>query len=198
MLFDHNLVLWVCIASLVLFGFLVEVVLFGMYKLVNIRVLYCMKNCLQWSVHCTRYFTLTVIFWSITILCSSVELAAPRATIPNLRREEKRACYARISKRWRGVHALSGTGRGEDAAVIPVIRSAGAVLDVNPSSEVVRNILSGTSRLHNVVYVHRLFDMCLQESPQCYVPTARVSLDHCLVILFNKMIFGLFHSLLYT
>lgn len=85
------------------------------------------------------------------------------------------------------MHAPSGAGRREGAAEM---RSAGAVLDVTPLAK-----LSGTSRLHTVVFVHRLFDMCLQASPQYYEPTARVSLDHCLVIMFNKMIFGLFHSL---
>lgn len=109
-LVDHNLVLWICIVSPVLCGYLVKVVLFRMYKLVNVRMPFCMTNGLQWSVYCICYITLMAIFWSITIFCSSVEFAAPHATMPNLRWEEKRAWYVCIRKRsWQ----VEGSARTE-------------------------------------------------------------------------------------
>lgn len=75
---------------------------------------------------------------------------------------------------WRGLDALCGTGRrGYDkrGCCIDDVRRRSVRCD--PSK------FGGTSRLHNVVFVHRLFNMCLQELPQCYVQTATVSLDHC-------------------
>lgn len=68
------------------------VVISRMYKLVNVRMAFCMK--MVYSVLFIFYDSYGFFSEVLDFFCSSVKFSAPRATISNLTREEKRAWYA--------------------------------------------------------------------------------------------------------